>query len=162
MDTRMRPYILPTIILSVGLTLTGCNTNKGVVYKDDSTTAQAAPDGSSMRISDVSGMTTFYNKATDLKKFGIPIYPGARSDQLGSTSSEGKLGVMRTAGLVTKDPFEKVYGWYKARMPAGAEQMSFNNSAAFNVQSRSLHAQALVMITSIDHETDITLTAQHS
>jgi hypothetical protein len=96
-----------------------------------------------------------------LSKLGLPIYPGAVAAENGGYSASGKEGTSQMAVLTTTDSFDKVYDWYKARMPAGSEQMKVSSGsgsvATFVIGKQGDKEQKTVEITSDKDKTSIML-----
>ncbi len=59
--------------------------------------------------------------AVDPASIGLPVYPGAEPSVGGSLATSNKEGSSKILVLTTKDPFDKVYAFYKQNMPAGSE-----------------------------------------
>src|SRR5215470_5973012 len=55
--------------------------------------------------------------AVDPQSLGLPIYPGAQPNGNGSLSSETSQGKSQMLTMETADPFDKVYAFYKDKMP---------------------------------------------
>ena len=99
--------------------------------------------------------------AVDPAKLGLPVYPGATADSSGAMSGTSAQGSGALVSLKTSDSFDKVYAWYKARMPANAQTMESNSGGtsvgSFVEGSSSDKEQKSVTITSASDGTTITL-----
>ena len=106
-------------------------------------------------------MTTKEGTATlgggvDPSKLGGPVYPGAKVDpnSNGSLSASTDKGSTVMAMFKSPDPFEKVYQFYKAQMPAGSEGMKLSmggeSSATFAVGKDGSPDQVVVQINAKD------------
>ena len=97
--------------------------------------------------------------AVDPAKLGVPIYPGA-VQQEGSIAVAGKEGGGAMVSFKTADAFDKVYDFYKSKLPADAQSMkseSGNESVAQFHVGTSAEGTA-VMISAKQGETDIIIT----
>ena len=76
----------------------------------------------------------------------------------------GKSGESRVISLSTKDDFEKVYQWYKQRMPAGSEQAHMSvpvgSVASFLIGKPQDADSRSVLITQGVHNTVILLSRE--
>jgi hypothetical protein len=86
-------------------------------------------------------------------KTNLPLYPNATSQASGA--SNGQAGTV----LTTEDAFDKVYAWYKSKMPAGSEKAKLSaggiDTVTFQVDQSS--GKGTVAITSQGGKTTITL-----
>jgi hypothetical protein len=113
--------------------LTGCMSHtRTITTTNGSATVTTSNDNKTVTVRSSQGTFTEGKNAVNPASLGLPVYPGAAQSQVGysaaSKESNGSVVVM-----TTNDPFDKVYGWYKAQMPAGSEQMhmtSQNSSIA--------------------------------
>lgn len=83
---------------------------------------KTSDDGKSTTVQTDQGTVTV-GKAVDTSKLGVPTYPNASSDDAASVSgaSGGTTGSVST--FKTSDDFEKVYAFYKSKLPADSEKM---------------------------------------
>jgi len=99
--------------------------------------------------------------AVDPQSLGLPIYPGAQPNGNGSLSSETSQGKSQMLTMETADPFDKVYAFYKDKMPAGSEKshvaMAGNQMAGFQIGSNTDKVQKSVTITASGGKTSILL-----
>ncbi|MBV8081606.1 MAG: hypothetical protein JOY86_01335 [Candidatus Eremiobacteraeota bacterium] len=73
--------------------------------------------------------------AVDPNTLGLPVYPGATPSQAGSFSVSGAQGGgTQIVTIVTKDPFDKVVAFYKAKMPAGTQEVQTGSGATAKAQ----------------------------
>jgi hypothetical protein len=82
---------------------------------------------------------------------GAPVYPGARESRAGDI-----------ARFVTRDPFDRVYRFYKQQMPVGSEKLNVRGGgaamASFCVHDQQDFQQTSVTITGKSGGTDILIT----
>jgi len=152
-------------LLCLVLTLTSCSSRQsGSESAPSSATpvplvASPLPEPSARRNSAVIG-----KNAVDPKDLALPLYPGAIPAETGALLMHSKNGVSRVMSLSTKDDFEKVYQWYKQRMPAGSEQahMAVPNGsvASFLIGKPQDPDTRSVLITQNREKTGILLTRQ--
>lgn len=66
------------------------------------------------------------NRETTVQ-LGAPVYPGAKANKAGTVSYTGAdAGVM--AAFSTTDDFDKVYNFYKSKLPPDSEKMRTQNA----------------------------------
>jgi hypothetical protein len=117
----------------------------------DASGATATP--ASMTVHTKDGDATL-GGAVDPTKLGAPIYPGAKTDPntQGSFSASTSEGSTVVATFETNDPFDKVYDYYKAQMPAGSEGMKMSmggvSTAEWQVGQDGAGDEVLVQVTS--------------
>jgi hypothetical protein len=125
-------------LIAAGVALTACS------HDASATNAAASPtsssDSSTVTVHDANGDTVTSSGKTvtvqssggtsslaggpvDPAKLGAPVYPGATANANGSLSAVTPKSATYVASFNTPDDFEKVYGFYKAQMPAGSEQL---------------------------------------
>ena len=99
--------------------------------------------------------------AVDPASLGLPIYPGAQPNGNGSLSSETSEGKSQMLTMETADSFDKVYAFYKDKLPAGSEKthvsMAGNQMASFQVGANTDKVQKSVTITAAGGKTSILL-----
>jgi len=102
--------------------------------------------------------------AVDPRDLALPLYPGAIPAETGALLMHGKTGESRVISLSTKDDFEKVYQWYKQRMPAGSEQAHMSvpvgSVASFLIGKPQDADSRSVLITQGVHNTVILLSRE--
>jgi hypothetical protein len=94
------------IVLLMSLSLVAFGCAKSDSAKQSSTAASAAPTVAA------AGTT-----ATVMPK--LPVYPGASLATSNTGTISGKTATVQV--YTTRDPFDKVYKWYQAAMPATAQ-----------------------------------------
>lgn len=118
---------------------------------------------------DNSGKTTTYQNdkgekavvgqgAVDTSKLGAPVYPGSAAAADNALNVTSKTGTAQMASFTTDDAFDKVYQFYKDKMPAGSEKMKMDSggsSVAEFVAGEEKTGQTTVMITTKDGKTQI-------
>jgi len=126
----------------------GCGGKKTTTIGGTSVTT--SDDDKTTTVSGEGGSVTIGNKAVDPSKLGAPLYPGATQDEDGgSMSVTTSEATTSTAVLKSTDPFEKVYDFYKAQMPAGSEKlkMSSGGSSTAMFQVGDSDAKETVVVT---------------
>jgi len=107
------------------------------------------------------GTTRIGEGVVDPNKLGLPVYPGAVPSKSGSFSSQTKQGGAQVVTIETTDPFDKVYAFYKANMPAGSEKMKVSaggqSMATFQVSSGKDSSRKGVSVVTTQGKTSITL-----
>lgn len=107
------------------------------------------------------GTTTIGVGVVDPNSLGLPIYPGASTSPSGSFASQTKQGGAQVVTMQTADGFDKVYAFYKDKMPAGSEKMKMSNNgtsmATFQIGGDNDKARKGVSIMSAQGKTNITL-----
>jgi hypothetical protein len=120
--------------LAAIVALAACSSHKAttVTTTDGSATVTTSQDDKTVTVQTKEG-TTAVGQSVDASKLGAPVYPGAQANQQGSITTNTGKGTTVIASFKTADPFDKVYGFYKAQLPAGSEKMkmaSGNGSVA--------------------------------
>jgi hypothetical protein len=143
-----------TIAICVALAAAGAGCAKNSDAASDSggsTAASAAPAGGSA--ADTASKSDSSGGGAVDEKTKLPLYPGATVN--GSAASNGQAATV----LTTADSFDKVYDWYKSKMPAGSEKAKVNaggmSTASFIVDQNG--GKATVAITSQGDKTTISL-----
>lgn len=99
--------------------------------------------------------------AVDPQSLGLPIYPGAQPNANGSLSSETAQGKSQLLTMETTDAFDKVYAFYKDKMPAGSEKTHLTAAgqqlANFQIGSSADKVQKSVTISVSGDKTNILL-----
>jgi hypothetical protein len=145
-EQRRRPFMRArTIALCTLLvaTATACTKSADTSATTSATDATATATGSAMSSSG----------ATIDDKTKLPLYPGGKAASSGSSANEA--GTV----LTTSDSFDKVYSWYKSKLPAGSEKAKIDtaglSSATF--QADVTGGTGTVAITSQGAKTVISL-----
>jgi hypothetical protein len=126
---------------------------------------KTSDDGKSTTVQTDQGTVTT-GKAVDTSKLGVPNYPNASSDDAASVSgtSGGTTGAI--VAFKTSDDFDKVYAFYKSKLPAGAEKMKTTTPdgsvAMFSIEDKAKNTVTNVQIVSKAGETTILITHQGS
>ena len=133
----------------------GCGGKKTTTIGGTSVTT--SDDDKTTTISGSGGSVTVGDKAVDLSKLGAPVYPGATQDaDGGSVSVTTSEATTSTAVLKSTDPFDKVYDFYKAQMPAGSEKLKMSSggssTAMFQVGDSDAKETVAVTISAKDGE----------
>lgn len=126
----MRFFNMSLVALIAALAITGCGGGKS--SSSDSTSAGQA-------VSE------------------IPAYPGAETQASGSGSNIGTSAAGKV--MSTSDSFDKVYAWYRQKMPAGSEKSHVDSpvqTAVFTIGETSA-GQSSVTLTIQGGKTIITI-----
>jgi hypothetical protein len=98
----------------------------------------------------------------DVASLGVPVYAGATQDD-GALSVTGSKGTAQMAAFTTSDSFDKVFEFYKSKMPAGSQKMKVDDGdssmAEFVTGSgKTGDIETMVMITKKGDKTSIVIT----
>lgn len=141
--------------------IAGCTNHKVTEANGTTVTTSGTGDNQTVTVQASGGTVTAGKNAVDPAKLGLPVYPGATTDVGNAMSGTTAQGSGALVSLKTSDAFDKVYGWYKAHMPANAETMestSGGTSVGSFVEGKSSDKeQKSVTITSSAEGTTITL-----
>jgi hypothetical protein len=100
--------------------IAGCTSHKaGDASSTTSTTGTASgPGGNQTESVQTHGGSLYLGKnAVNPATMGLPVYPGATANVNGALSGMSAQGSSQLISLKTSDSFEKVFAWYKSRMP---------------------------------------------
>jgi len=151
--------LLITLCAALAVAGAGCS-GSNTSSSGGSTAASASPaaaDSAAAATDAASTSAPSSDAATD-EKTKLPIYPGSTVGA--SAASNGQAGTV----LTTADSFDKVYAWYKGKMPAGSEKAKASaggiDTAVFTVENNGGKSNVSIM-TQAD-KTTISLTATTS
>lgn len=106
--------------------------------------------------------TLTVGQGVDASNLGVPIYPGATKDDARSMSVQSAHGSSTMASFTTTDPFERVYAFYKSKLPEGAEKMKMSaggtSTALFVVGDDKSPSETTVQISAKTGSTQIVIT----
>jgi hypothetical protein len=151
------------LVLAAALALPACAKNSA---------PQTAPNGSTANSPTTSvqqatvqmpqGKVSMGQGAVDPNTLGLPVYPGATPSEAGSFSVTGSHGNgTQIVTVVTKDPFDKVVAFYKAKMPAGTHEVETGSGSTAKAQfvagKSSDSAQRSVIVAPAGDAVNITL-----
>jgi hypothetical protein len=143
------------------MAIAGCTSHKVVSSNGTTVTTNGTGDNQTVTVQASGGSFTAGKNAVDPAKLGLPVYPGATTDEGGAMSGTSAQGSGAVISLKTSDAFDKVYAWYKAHMPANAQTMQSTAGSAsvgsFVEGKSSDKEQKSVTITSSTDGTTITL-----
>lgn len=145
--------------LAAIIALVACSSHKTTVSTSngEATVTQDA-NGQSTTVQTSQGTVTV-GKSADPSQLGAPVYPGADANTAGTVSYTGANGGAMAA-FKTTDDFDKVYEFYKSKLPAGSEKMKMasgdSSVAEFTVESTG--SETAVEISGKSGETDIIIT----
>jgi hypothetical protein len=148
--------------LAIVATLAACTTKKTIVTDQGTTTVETNQLHHTVKTSNQEGVAIIGRGAVDPKALGLPLYPDAIAAQTGALVTHTREGTNRIVTLMTKDPFDRVYAWYKGRMPSGSElahnEVSGGSTAVFAIGKLGDKDQKSVEITEVKDTTTIQLT----
>ncbi len=156
---RSHPLIVAClIVLAVG----ACSGPQKSVRPQSATSSSPREHGIAKALHRIIRPTAILGrKAVDPKDLGLPIYPGAIEAETGALTTHSKIETSQIVSMNTKDRFDDVYRWYKARMPSGSEQAHMDipggSVASFVLGKRSDPDERSVMITQASDKTTILL-----
>ena len=143
----MRSFSMPLVALAIALAISGCGGGKSSSSDSGSDRAAASTSDSS------SGTSASASRAVS----EIPEYPGATTQAAGSGSNMGTDAAGKV--MSTADSFDKVYGWYRQKLPSGSERSHVDapvQSAVFTIGEAS-SGQSSVTLTTQGGKTMITI-----
>ncbi len=92
------------------------------------TTVSSNANGKTVTLRSKDEKMTVAQGPVDASKLGVPVYPGATTGATLSYAGKGANGVGTMVTFTSSDPFETVYAWYKAHLPAGSAKMKISSS----------------------------------
>lgn len=148
-------------VMTAVIVLAGCSSSKKV-YSANGTTVTTDTSQKTVTVQASDATMTMGKGVVDAASLGVPIYTGATEDE-GSMSVSGTKGSTQVVAFSTPDSFDKVYEFYKSKMPAGSQKMKVDSGdsslAEFVVGGQKAgEMTTLVMITKKDDKTSITIT----
>ena len=138
-------FLKPSLVaLAVALAVAGCGAGKSSSSDSGDQSAAAATAAPA-------------DKGAGAAVNEIPAYPGAATQAAGSGSNMGTTAAGKV--MSTSDSFDKVYGWYQQKLPAGSEKSHVDSpiqSAVFTIGEVG-SGQSSVTITTQSGKTMITI-----
>lgn len=155
----MKRVLIAAMALTIALA--ACASNKKV-YSSNGTTVTTDTSRNTVTVQSSEGTMRMGKDVVDAASLGVPVYTGATQDE-GGLSMTGAKGSAQMASFTTTDPFEKVYAFYKSKMPAGSEKMKLDEGdssvAEFVTGSgKAGEMQTMVMISKKGDKTAIVVT----
>jgi hypothetical protein len=143
---KVRPALLAVAVL------VACASHKTTIQTREGTaTVTTSQDNRSVTVQTSEG-TTSIGQGVDAGKIGVPVYPGAQTGEPASITTASDSGSTVVANFTTADAFDKVYGYYKQRLPPATEKLkvtSGNGSvASFQIGDQNTPAMITVQISS--------------
>ena len=143
----MRLYAFAaTLVLVAGLC--ACSKNGS---DQSASTATNAPNAAASA-ADTSATTAAAETKTAGSIAGAEVYPGAKLQAGGSSSAGAMGGTVAGKVYVTGDSYDKVTAWYKAHMPADAQEThasaSGSDSTVYVTGLGTSHQQSLSIMSS--------------
>jgi hypothetical protein len=152
----MRGAVL--IVMAAAIALAGCSSSHKV-YSSHGTTVTTDTDQKTVTVQSSEGTMKMGKNVVDPATLGVPIYAGATQDE-GGLSVSGAKGSAQMTSFETPDSFDKVYSFYKSKLPAGSEKMKISSGdssvAEFVTGSdKPGEVQTMVMISKKGDKTSI-------
>lgn len=147
--------------LALTIALAACASSKKV-YSSGGTTVTTDTGQKTVTVQSSEGTMRMGQGVVNVNSLGVPIYAGATQDD-GALSVTGSKGSAQMASFSTVDSFDKVYDFYKAKMPAGSQKMKVaegdSSMAEFVTgEGKAGEVQTMVMITKKGDKTSIVIT----
>jgi hypothetical protein len=155
----MKTFVrMSALIAVVGLVACGGHKSTTVATSNGEATVTQDQNGQSTTVQTNQGTVTV-GKSIDASQLGAPVYPGADANSEGTVSYTGANGGAMAA-FKTTDDFDKVYEFYKSKLPPGSEKMKMttNDSSVAEFTVESPDGQTAVQISGKSGETDIIIT----
>lgn len=151
------------VFAAVAVLISGCASHKTVTLGGTTVTTNGSGQSQTVTYGNGQGSVTVGKNAVDPASLGLPVYPGAIASETGGYSAQTAQGTGQAVLLSTTDPFDSVYNYYKAHMPAGSEQMHMTSNgselAEFMIGKTGDKDQKAVEITGESGKTSIMLTS---
>src|SRR5579872_6912803 len=119
-------YRIVLTAMALVIALADCSSSKRV-YSSNGTTVTTDNNQKTVTVESSEGTMKMGQGVVDVASLGVPIYAGATQDD-GALSVTGTRGTAQMAAFTTSDTFDKVYGFYKTKMPAGSEKMNVDEA----------------------------------
>lgn len=134
--------------------LAGCSNGHKttVMTSNGAATVSTSTDNKTTTVQTKEGTFTSGKGAVDIAKMNVAMYPGATQDE-GGFAMNGVKGSGEMVSLTTGDSFDKVYDWYKSKMPASSEKMKVSSGDTTMAQFTTGEAGK--------EQTSITITARN-
>ena len=150
--------VLPVVALIVA---SACSAHKTTVQTDQGpATVTTSNDNKTTTIESKEGKVTV-GSDIDTSKLGAPLYPGAEKSE-GGYSVQSAQGSGSMGSFKTSDDFDKVYAFYKSKMPQGSEKVKMSNGgesmATFDVQDAKAGETSVMIDSKGAGETAILIT----
>lgn len=154
-------YRIVLTAMALVIALAACSSSKRV-YSSNGTTVTTDNNQKTVTVESSEGTMKMGQGVVDVASLGVPIYAGATQDE-GALSVTGARGTAQMAAFTTSDSFDQVYGFYKAKMPAGSEKMKVDEAdssmAEFVLGNGKVgQMQTVVMISKKGDKTSIVIT----
>lgn len=112
------------VLMAAVIVLAGCSSSKKV-YSGNGTTVTTDTNDKTVTVQSSEGTMKMGKDVVDPASLGVPIYAGATQDE-GALSVTGAKGSAQMTAFTTPDSFDKVYDFYKSKMPAGSQKMKID------------------------------------
>lgn len=138
---------------------TGCS--KQSTTPNQSSADTSAVDQKATALESKAGSVKFGVSSVDAAKLGVPLYPGAKATEGGGLNATTAEGSAQILVLTTGDSFDKVYAWYKSKMPAGSEKArsssADNSFASFEIVKNGAKEISSVQLSTDGGKTQIAI-----
>jgi hypothetical protein len=155
----MKTFVRIGALIAV-IVLVACGGHKSTTVATSNGEATVTQDqgGQSTTVTTNQGTVTV-GKPIDTSQLGAPVYPGADANNAGTVSYTG-AGGGAMAAFKTTDDFDKVYDFYKSKLPAGSEKMKMttNDSSVAEFTVEAAGGETAIQISGKSGETDIIIT----
>lgn len=149
------------LAVAAAIALTACSSNKKV-YTSNGTTVTTDTSQKTVTVQSSEGTMKMGKDVVDVASLGVPIYAGASQDE-GALSVTGAKGSAQMAAFTTTDSFDKVYQFYKSKLPSGSEKMKVDEGDSSVAEfvtggGKAGSMQTMVMISKKADKTAIVIT----
>jgi hypothetical protein len=148
-----------SVCVVLALVGTGCSKQSPAPNQGSANTS--AVDQKATALESKTGSVKFGASSVDAAKLGVPLYPGAKATEGGGLDATTAEGSAQILVLTTGDSFDKVYAWYKSKMPAGSEKTRTssgdNSFASFEVVKNGAKEISTVQLSTDGGKTQIAI-----
>lgn len=149
------------MVFAVVAIFAGCSSGHKVVTSNGTTvTTNGTGNDETVTVASSGGTISVGKNAVNPASLGLPVYPGATTNEGGAMQGTTARGSGAMVFLKSTDDFDKVYAWYKQHMPPGSQAVNVtgqNAMAEFKVGGDSAKLQKSVTLTSGSDGTSIML-----
>lgn len=149
------------VAIATLIALCACSTTRRV-YTANGATVTTDTRQKTVTVQSSDGTMRMGKDVVDVTSLGAPVYTGAAQDDSG-LSVIGAKGSAQMAAFTTPDSFQKVYTFYKGKMPTGSQKMKVDAGDASVAEfvtgnSKAGEMQTMVMISKRGVNTAIVIT----
>lgn len=154
-------FLLVLVLVATCALLPACAKKTTIPTQSGPVTVTQENGNKRVTIAGNQGTTRMGEGVVDPNSLGLPVYPGATPSKSGAFSAQTKQGGAQIITLETADSFDKVYAFYRDKMPAGSEKMKVSvagsSMATFQVGTDKDKSRKGVSLTTAQGKTEITL-----